>query len=729
MEKLNFRTRSRVIRTLGDRLISGENAAVIELVKNSYDADASFCEVIINPREDTIIVRDDGHGMTVYDVVNKWAELGTENKSNNKLSPKRRKVLGEKGIGRLAASKLGNKLEIISTSADKKELRTVKIGGIDWSLFLEHEEAYLENIDFYYEKMSPQSSIGTLLTISEIETTWTKEKLEILIVELRKLLSPLQENDDLFKIYLNLEAFTKPDNDFDGSGLVNGGKDLLSGLNKGISENNRITPFPLLDACDYKFTGEFEGNVIKGVFYISEEHREYPIDITLNGNDVSCGFGLVYLNIFDRDADSVRNTFVKAGLYEKNEKSSIPLRDARKAIDDMSGIAVYRENFRIRPYGDQDADWLSLDKRRVQNPSLRIEQAQVSGTILIDSAESSGLIELSSREGFEINDNYDFFKKILLTIFSQIEPLRRAYKDKTGKNRISEQDKSKHIFGRLHDEVSLKELEEVSSQLPKEDAEKVSQAIEQHKTKLEHLIESIQERQSLLEARSTLGFIIAEVIHEARHPTSAIGSDLKYLKNKVSKKWSDELSDSIKGELVGQLGEDIEHVLRLESLYNRMDPFLRIRRKRPQEYELTSTLNKSLLLFKERIKKEKIIIEHVVNNEIFLKGVEEDVLTATTNVLDNALYWLSARETPSPTIRITYHNTNDAILIYMSDNASGISGNYKDSIFNVGFSGKDNGTGLGLSIARESLGRANAQITHKNTDDGSMFIIEIFREL
>lgn len=729
MEKLSFKTRSRVIRTLGDRLISGENAAVIELVKNSYDADASFCKVTINAHEDTIKIEDDGHGMTVDDVVKKWSELGTENKNNNKLSPKKRKVLGEKGIGRLAASKLGNKLEIISTSFYGGELKTVKVGGVDWSLFLEHEEAYLENVEFYYEEIPSQESMGTVLTISEIKNRWTEDNLEKLIVELRKLLSPLQENEGLFKIYLNLEAFTESNDGFDGAQLVSGKKDLLSDLGKPLIEEHRITPFPLLDACDYKFTGDFDGDVIKGVFYISEEYREYPIDITLKSNDTSCGFGIVHLNIFDKDADSVRNTFVKAGLYNKNQKSSIPLRDARKAIDDLSGIAVYRDNFRIRPYGDSDADWLALDKRRVQNPSLRIEQAQVSGIVLVDDADKSGLVERSSREGFEINDSYDQFKRIMLSIFSEIEPLRKAYKDKTGKNRISEEDKSKQIFKRLHDEVSLKNLEEISSNLPAKDAEKISLAIDSHKTKLEHLIDSLQERQALLEARSTLGFIIAEVIHEARHPTSAVGADLLSLKKRVIKKWGDNIESTVQEALVDQFDEDLGHISRLENLYNRMDPFLRIRRKKPQEYELTSTLKKSLILFKERIKKENVIIEHIVGDNISLKGVEEDVLTAITNVLDNALYWLSAREIASPYIRIAYKNKKESIEVSISDNAGGISDNYKDSIFNVGFSGKDGGTGLGLSIARESLGRANAQITHENAEEGSVFMIEIFKEI
>jgi C4-dicarboxylate-specific signal transduction histidine kinase len=219
------------------------------------------------------------------------------------------------------------------------------------------------------------------------------------------------------------------------------------------------------------------------------------------------------------------------------------------------------------------------------------------------------------------------------------------------------------------------------------------------------------------------------VIHEARHPTSAIGADLISLKKRVGKKWSSGIENSVQEELVKQFDEDLGYVSSLESLYRRMDPFLRIRRKRPQEYKLTAPLTKSLLLFKNRIYNAKVKIEHDADNAVLLSGVEEDIITAATNILDNALYWLSTREVSNPYINISYKNNKDSDLIFISDNAGGISDNYKDSIFNVGFSGKENGTGLGLSIARESLGRANAQIIHENTDDGSVFTIEIIKGL
>lgn len=85
-QELTFKSQARIIRTLGDRLISGEVAAIIELVKNAYDADAKTCHVEINPSKDILVIEDDGHGMSLLDLQIKWAELGTYNKFRNAVT-------------------------------------------------------------------------------------------------------------------------------------------------------------------------------------------------------------------------------------------------------------------------------------------------------------------------------------------------------------------------------------------------------------------------------------------------------------------------------------------------------------------------------------------------------------------------------------------------------------------------------------------------------------------
>src|SRR4051794_28213759 len=115
--KLRFKPRARIIRTIGDQLISGPEAAVIELVKNAYDADASYVAIKFHPPlsvgQGRITIVDDGIGMTLADIGTKWMEPATSSKVETRLSPlRKRPMMGSKGIGRFAAAKLGSKMAL-----------------------------------------------------------------------------------------------------------------------------------------------------------------------------------------------------------------------------------------------------------------------------------------------------------------------------------------------------------------------------------------------------------------------------------------------------------------------------------------------------------------------------------------------------------------------------------------------------------------------------------------
>lgn len=688
-QELTFKSQARIVRTLGDRLISGEVAAIIELVKNAYDADAGKCHIEINPEKEIIIIKDDGHGMSLSDVQSKWAELGTDNKFRNNKSNSGRRVLGNKGIGRLAAAKLGRYLKIESTTQIGDNLTSVTIDGINWDSFLQKENTYIEDVKFYAEEFSDGVAIGTTLIISKLNQVWGKNKLEALVRELRKLISPTVANENDFNIFLNLDAFTEELYGFDGGKLVNGRKTLFSDTEE---IRNKIEPFPLLDACDYTFEAEYSANRLTGIFKINDAKIDYEIDVTIE-DKISLGEGLIHLNIFDRDIDSLQNTFVKAGVISKEDKKTLRLRDARQLIDDLSGIAIYRNNFRIRPYGDKDADWLNLAERRVQNPSKCIEQKQVSGLILVDTAENSGLEERSSREGFDHNDNYIAFKDLLLKAINQIEALRYAHNARTGKNREKPNNIVKSSFLYLREQADLKKIERFSSDIPIEKRTKFKSAVSEYKTSLDKLIDIIQERQSILEARSTLGFILAEVVHEAKHPTSAVGSNLLSLSKRVKNKWPSDISEEVSETLLENFSQDIEHIVSLESLLKRLDPLINVRRKKAYDFSIHETVKKSLLLYRERAQRAGVMITHenLPKNKKMI-GLEVDLSTAIINLIDNALYWHELRRTSNPFISINYQDSDNATDILISDNAGGISEKYMEAIFNVGFTTKEEGS-------------------------------------
>ena len=129
-------------------------------------------------------------------------------------------------------------------------------------------------------------------------------------------------------------------------------------------------------------------------------------------DEISCGHLKIEINVYDREAESVGRLFERMGLDFK----TIGIRAARQILTDAAGIAIFRNGFRIRPYGEPDHDWLELERQRVQNPSRKLGLSQVSGRVDIESERTSHLIERSSREGLEHNGAFGFSRARFLAV-------------------------------------------------------------------------------------------------------------------------------------------------------------------------------------------------------------------------------------------------------------------------------------------------------------------------
>jgi hypothetical protein len=534
--QLSFRPRARIVRTIGDRLISGPEAAVIELIKNSHDADASYVRITFVPPlshdEGMIIIEDDGHGMTLEDVEQKWMEPATTDKRDRKLSPKGRKLLGSKGIGRFASSRLGRYLELTSSAflregknleqsdADPSAIQTTCIPKIDWQAF--EDAQYLEDVRFSVQILPPEVVTGTRLQISCLRDDWPESRMRALHEELRRVVSPISDPAAApFKIFLNLSQCTEESCGFDGNAI------LMLQANSSIFgpeqpsvpiDPQEVRPFPILEACDYSVDGVFdESGSFDGTMTIRRAGQE-PQDIRLqvplssDDGDVSCGIVLVHLYIFDRDAAAVRTTAEKAGF------GRIGVRESRKLLDSIAGVAIYRGGFRIRPYGDSANDWLTLDTKRVQNPTMRIGRNQIAGIVSIDDEASSHLVERSSREGLEENGSFRRLQDLVSRLLSEVvEPKRRQFRISAGFD-LKEELSFRDVYHKL--QMDWSKL--LVAKMPEADREEAQALIARESDRLTTYVKRLEERQARLEAKVTLGLIIGELLHQGNTPLSFI---------------------------------------------------------------------------------------------------------------------------------------------------------------------------------------------------------------
>ncbi|MCA0943306.1 ATP-binding protein [Salipiger pacificus] len=721
-DKLRFKPKARIIRTIGDQLISGPEAAVIELVKNAYDADANYVEIKFSPPllpgEGRISITDDGHGMSLDDIRLKWMEPATDSKVKDRRSPsKTRKMMGSKGIGRFAAAKLGAKMALTSTVSAEEEHVAVLIPELDWSIF--SDDVYLSDIAIDYLVQNVEGPTGTTIEVIELHESWTKDRLSKLYSELRRLLSPFaasHENNNDFSVFLDLADCDKESAGFDPSDIFED-SDNDSDDSSYRGRGRRVHPFPLLSTCDYELDGKLAPNgAFEGSFTIHRAGRgAEKISIPSAGikNDESAGTVGVQLYMFDREADALKSNMKAAGMGD------LSATEARKLLDSISGVAIYREGFRVRPYGDPENDWLALDTRRVQDPSLRIGHNQIAGYLKIEGEQDSNLFERSSREGFEDNAAFQNLAKLIKRLLAEIvEPKRFDFREKAGISRPRSSS-----FDELKELSELKRVRKLVALLEPKQREQAERIIDKESQRLSLRVDAMRERQRVLEAQSSLGAILAEVLHEGSPEATFVQKSAERM-NVMLKTFltGDDGGKSKAREFFSTRVPQIKASGdKLANLFRVLRPLAGGKRRQPALFYPIKTIKDALALFENH--KVDVTVETTAKGMEFL-GHSEDLATAVVNIVGNAIHWLETTDVVTPSIQINLSRSEEGGHVFIGDNGPGVRKEFMERIFEVGFTLKDGGTGLGLNIARESLARSGGKLRfHPEHGTGALFEI------
>lgn len=410
-QSLPFKPRARLLLLLGDQLIRDPGIAAFELVKNAYDADASQATVTMIDLEDIkrakIVVEDDGTGMDWNTVTQIWLEPGTDYRSEQRRDEKRTKrfkrlPLGEKGVGRFAAHKLGQKIQLVTRTKDSPET----VVDIDWTSF--EKQRYLSDVNVSVKERPPEHFLGkktgTRIEIKSLRDKWTRGMARELHRQITAICSPFENQED-FKPRLVIE----PDNGWlhnllDVSQVLRyalfNASCILEGRN--LSYSYRFRPFEQME--------EVEGR---------RKTTEMALAVGLNGAEgdpLDIGIVKLDLHIFDLEPQTLR-----FGVSDK--------KGLKEFLNLNGGIRVYRDGIRVYDYGEPENDWLELGGRRVNVPGERISNNLVIGAVSLSLKSSSGLIEKTNREGFVENEAYRRFRKAVLFAVKQIEAERNQ--DKT----------------------------------------------------------------------------------------------------------------------------------------------------------------------------------------------------------------------------------------------------------------------------------------------------------
>ncbi len=320
-----MRPRARIISLLGDELISDEGVAVVELVKNAFDADATWVEVRFKGNNpvipDTLVISDNGVGMTLDTVLTSWLEPGTVAKKKAERSKGGRTFQGAKGVGRFAAARLAHSMAM-ETKVEGAPNGVAVL--LDWGKF--DDNSYLDEIEIDYEQ-HPLKDLkhGTILTLMELrkKKEWSDTAFEELHDRLSRLISPFEEVKD-FRIELVVPH--RPD---------------LTGV---------VVPHEITERPRYRLSGTLGGEgTFTGTLEVDGKHvRDFDkYALGKKGETVACGGFEVEFRAWDRD---------RQGLAPYMLEFNLGLRDIRRIIDAHCGISIYRDGFRVHPYGEAGND-------------------------------------------------------------------------------------------------------------------------------------------------------------------------------------------------------------------------------------------------------------------------------------------------------------------------------------------------------------------------------------
>jgi signal transduction histidine kinase len=387
----HFSVEARLAVQLGRESISSSITAILELVKNAYDADAETVRIRfkgIGTSEAFMVIEDDGCGMSQEDLQKYWMVIGTANKIKARKSVKNRVMTGEKGLGRLGLDRLCNATLVRSITDGASE--GIEL-DVDWTKY-ENEDARLEDVShkIYSIPNLRRDPItdewhdyphGLRLVLNGLKDEWTEERLTELRAELSLLVSPFAGEND-FRIELD------------------------SGMAWRSVDGAVTTPRSLLDAALWKVETEIEDDGSVRMRMESGHHNrvyeEGPTPWEKRfpgwGHTPHCGPLTFTFYFFPRKA-------IKLG------SETISLTTVRTFLDLNQGLRIYRDDFRVKPYGSPngDGDWLRLAYRRTVNPegvaqddkpgNWRVGYNQVVGAVFVARDKNGELLDQTNREG------------------------------------------------------------------------------------------------------------------------------------------------------------------------------------------------------------------------------------------------------------------------------------------------------------------------------------------
>ena len=687
---LRWRFDVSTFRLIGRDLITDRVTALFELVKNSYDANAQNVNVIFEnvgagKTESLIRIEDDGYGMSFEDIRDKWMVIGTSSKRSHPYSPEpyNRKCVGEKGIGRFAVDKLGDKVSIITknTGTDK----WLKV-DVDWSSYFnepqEREDIRLftdvENA-YSYSEAENQNISGTRLVITSIREPWTKKEIEHLLHEISKIVSPFANLSYPFKVRVVAPEF-------------------------GIDQEPVRTMDDFNNATiSLKIDFDEDKKLQQSIYYDKEKnafgHRLIPFK----------SFGGIRMRIYYFD-ESARRKY----------RNDFP-------NDPIDGFKVYRDGIIATPFAetnenpDQKRDILGIDKRVWQDIFSRIGTREFLGVIDITKKGNPQIIDATNRQDFVDNDEYREMKKFIITQLNALQDykveMRKAKRDNAQEGLQTASDDINSLMDAINEMVAQKpELKPTVDPLIKQ-VRKTGRSVKTAINEQKKALEDFTRKENIYMSIMSLQQFAINITHAVRTTLNQIRDRVeffyRYYPNPEEEEWF-----SLYAKEMFERFKVLNRVINYMLSYSQSN-------LTPEEVDLKATFEEILNDYDDVFSREGITLQTGFPDKLVLNANRQFFRDILQNLIDNSVKAMT--ESQQKVIRCSYEVRNEMLEILVSDTGVGIPTEDREQVFALYYTTteKQGGAGVGLYIVKTRVQSLGGSVSVIDSEFGEVGTIKI----
>lgn len=751
LAKKPFDMSARVPMQLGRESISSSTVAMSELIKNGYDADAEDVHVYFHIRDkaiSTLILKDDGNGMDASTIYDHWLKIGTDFKNGVELSTNKQRVLtGAKGLGRLGLDRLSKKVVLYTKKeGSEKVIQLVvdwrKYEGSNASISEIKHDIYEHDLPLkgkYGEIFSLPEQSGTYMVLIGLKDHWSPDFIEDLKQELRLLISPYRKASD-FSIMLHR--------------TVNGVK----------YDSELIDTQELLKAASWEVKAKVDAN----------NRVQLKLKNNSTGEEIKQA-PTPWKNWISRQGDTPKFgplEFEFHYMVQKKEflsKVDMTVRNWRKFMELNRGVRIYRDDFRVRPYGEPSGkgDWLDLGYRKAASPagikqgSWRIGPSQIIGAVSISKTANSILNDQANREGIVENDAYLQLRTFVLKVISVFENLASKASNENEEINLAQElediikekntdlDKAIDAVKTFAKKSKKQKKKTPPAQIVNQKLKELERAKQAHQKALDDYAQYMKkERKKLEEQKDTLsnlaslGILTVSFGHEIRTHSALALNNARLLTKIVHKAElnGEELNYSQLIDLTSRMVSGAQYVDTFSKLaINNIKPDKRTRKKVcvPDVFRrifemMTSSFQKMGIEYDFEFIKIK-------SEDFNVRSFEIDWESIVINLVTNSTWALEDTPRNERKIKVIFERVGgNRLRLSFMDSGCGLEVGQEDIIFlpmhsrKVDTRGNSIGTGMGLSIIKGQVEEhmVSGSITAKQNSElgGAGFYIEVLQD-